>query len=50
MSNTVLCLAAFDAAIIRPGRFDMQIFVGTPNQEARWLQFKSKLADVPVST
>lgn len=28
-------LRAFDAAIIRPGRFDMQLFVGTPNLNAR---------------
>jgi hypothetical protein len=28
-------LRAFDAAIIRPGRFDMQLFVGTPNLQAR---------------
>lgn len=28
-------LRAFDAAIIRPGRFDVQLFVGTPNLQAR---------------
>jgi hypothetical protein len=28
-------LRAFDAAIIRPGRFDIQLFVGTPNLESR---------------
>ncbi|KAG7355209.1 ATP-dependent metalloprotease FtsH [Nitzschia inconspicua] len=28
-------LRAFDSAIIRPGRFDIQLFVGTPNLEAR---------------
>ena len=41
-------LRAFDAAITRPGRFDLQLFVGTPNLEARTVQFSQKLADVPV--
>jgi len=41
-------LRAFDAAIIRPGRFDMQLFVGTPNLEARSVQFRQKLATVAV--
>ena len=26
-------LRAFDSAVTRPGRFDMQLFVGTPNLE-----------------
>ena len=26
---------ALDAAVIRPGRFDLQLFVGTPNLRAR---------------
>mmetsp|Transcript_1237 Transcript_1237/g.2525 ORF Transcript_1237/g.2525 Transcript_1237/m.2525 type:complete len:841 (+) Transcript_1237:169-2691(+) len=39
-------LRAFDAAITRPGRFDMQLFVGTPNLEARVIQLRQKLADV----
>ncbi len=42
-------LRAFDAAITRPGRFDMQLFVGTPNLEARIIQLRSKLEGVPVS-
>uniref|UniRef100_A0A7S4K6L8 AAA+ ATPase domain-containing protein n=1 Tax=Odontella aurita TaxID=265563 RepID=A0A7S4K6L8_9STRA len=37
-------LRAFDSAITRPGRFDMQLFVGTPNLESRVEQFKQKLA------
>jgi len=36
-------LRAFDVAIIRPGRFDMQLFVGTPNLESRIIQFKQQL-------
>ncbi|CAB9523931.1 metalloprotease FTSH [Seminavis robusta] len=36
-------LRAFDSAITRPGRFDMQLFVGTPNLGARIIQFQSKL-------
>ena len=42
-------LRAFDSAIIRPGRFDMQLFVGTPNLESRVTQLRSQLASVPVS-
>ena len=42
-------LRAFDSAIIRPGRFDMQLFVGTPNLESRAVQLRSQLASVPVS-
>jgi SpoVK/Ycf46/Vps4 family AAA+-type ATPase len=41
-------LRAFDSAIIRPGRFDMQLFVGTPNLESRVIQLCSQLASVPV--
>jgi hypothetical protein len=37
-------LRAFDAAIIRPGRFDMQLFVGTPNLEARVILLQQALA------
>jgi len=37
-------LRAFDSAIIRPGRFDMQIFVGTPNLEARVILLKQALS------
>ena len=42
-------LRAFDSAIIRPGRFDMQLFVGTPNLESRVIQLRSQLAFVTVS-
>jgi ATPase family associated with various cellular activities (AAA) len=38
-------LRAFDSAITRPGRFDMQLFVGTPNLQARQVQLRQKLAD-----
>eukprot|EP00986_Skeletonema_menzelii_P015555 scaffold12049_cov141-Skeletonema_menzelii.AAC.3 len=41
-------LRAFDAAIIRPGRFDMQLFVGTPNLEARVIQLRGQLALLPL--
>jgi hypothetical protein len=41
-------LRAFDSAITRPGRFDMQLFVGTPNLQARGIQLKQKLADMAV--
>lgn len=41
-------LRAFDSAIIRPGRFDMQLFVGTPNLESRVIQLRSQLASIPV--
>eukprot|EP00584_Thalassiosira_punctigera_P008779 CAMPEP_0172541276 /NCGR_PEP_ID=MMETSP1067-20121228/12103_1 /TAXON_ID=265564 ORGANISM="Thalassiosira punctigera, Strain Tpunct2005C2" /NCGR_SAMPLE_ID=MMETSP1067 /ASSEMBLY_ACC=CAM_ASM_000444 /LENGTH=787 /DNA_ID=CAMNT_0013327281 /DNA_START=87 /DNA_END=2450 /DNA_ORIENTATION=- len=41
-------LRAFDSAIIRPGRFDMQLFVGTPNLESRVIQLRNQLAVVPV--
>lgn len=41
-------LRAFDSAITRPGRFDMQLFVGTPNLESRVIQFKQKLAETAV--
>jgi SpoVK/Ycf46/Vps4 family AAA+-type ATPase len=37
-------LRAFDTAITRPGRFDMQLFVGTPNLEARVIQFQKQVA------
>lgn len=42
-------LRAFDSAIIRPGRFDMTLFVGTPNLESRVIQLRNQLAAVPVS-
>lgn len=39
-------LRAFDSAITRPGRFDMQLFVGTPNQKSRSTQFQQQLSKV----
>ncbi len=42
-------LAAFDTAITRPGRFDMQLFVGTPNLEARCIQLSQKLGGLVSS-
>lgn len=42
-------LRAFDSAIIRPGRFDMQLFVGTPNLESRVIQLHNELAASPRS-
>ena len=36
-------LRAFDSAITRPGRFDMQLFVGTPNVDARCVMLSNKL-------
>jgi len=42
-------LRAFDAAIIRPGRFDIQLFVGTPNLESRILLFKEAMVARGVS-
>jgi hypothetical protein len=41
-------LRAFDSAIIRPGRFDLQLFVGTPNLESRVVLFRQALRDVNV--
>jgi len=41
-------LRAFDSAITRPGRFDMQLFVGTPNIGARLVQFRQQLSKVFV--
>lgn len=41
-------LRAFDSAIIRPGRFDLQLFVGTPNLEARVIQLRNQLESVAV--
>ena len=36
-------LRAFDSAITRPGRFDMQLFVGTPNLQSRVSLFRDML-------
>jgi len=41
-------LRAFDAAITRRGRFDMQLFVGTPNLESRVIQFREKVAGISM--
>lgn len=40
-------LRAFDSAVIRPGRFDMQLFVGTPNIQSRVIQLEQKLSLIP---
>lgn len=37
-------LAALDAAVTRPGRFDLQLFVGTPNLRARVGRMRARLA------
>mmetsp|Transcript_48500 Transcript_48500/g.56687 ORF Transcript_48500/g.56687 Transcript_48500/m.56687 type:complete len:789 (-) Transcript_48500:253-2619(-) len=42
-------LRAFDSAITRPGRFDMQLFVGTPNLDSRCLQFSQFIGTMPLS-
>jgi len=42
-------LRAFDAAIIRPGRFDIQLFVGTPNLESRVILFKQAISGLLLS-
>ena len=36
-------LRSFDSAITRPGRFDMQLFVGTPNLDSRVIQLAQQL-------
>jgi len=43
-------LRAFDSAITRPGRFDMQLFVGTPNRESRVLLLDQKLVGINEQT
>jgi hypothetical protein len=42
-------LRAFNLAIIRPGCFDMQLFVSTPNLESWVVQLHGQLASLPVS-
>jgi len=42
-------LRAFDAAITRRGRFDMQLFVGAPNLASRLVQFEQKLHGLGLS-
>jgi len=39
---------SFDTAITRPGRFDLSLFVGTPNFEAKVKLFRNALASLPV--
>ena len=39
-------LRAFDSAITRPGRFDIQLFVGTPNKTSRIILLNQKLVGV----
>ena len=41
-------LTALDAAVTRPGRFDLQLFVGTPNLPSRMGRFRAKLAEAGV--
>ena len=36
-------LRSFDAAVVRPGRFDLLLFVGTPNRSSRMARLSSKL-------
>merc|ERR1711871_434296 len=38
-------LRSFDAAVIRPGRFDLLLFVGTPNLSARKERLYKKCSD-----
>ena len=42
-------LNALDKAITRPGRFDMQLFVGTPGLEGRVRRFQEKLSNIRAS-
>eukprot|EP00316_Scyphosphaera_apsteinii_P011195 CAMPEP_0119316478 /NCGR_PEP_ID=MMETSP1333-20130426/39749_1 /TAXON_ID=418940 /ORGANISM="Scyphosphaera apsteinii, Strain RCC1455" /LENGTH=730 /DNA_ID=CAMNT_0007322131 /DNA_START=134 /DNA_END=2326 /DNA_ORIENTATION=+ len=37
-------LRAMDAAVTRPGRFDLKLFVGTPNLTSRMRRFSERLA------
>jgi hypothetical protein len=39
-------LRAFDSAITRPGRFDIQLFVGTPNRKSRVILLDQKLVGI----
>lgn len=45
---TFLMYFSFDAAITRPGRFDLSLFVGTPNLDAKMKLFRDALSSVPV--
>jgi SpoVK/Ycf46/Vps4 family AAA+-type ATPase len=42
-------IRSFDSAVTRPGRFDMLLFVGTPNLNARLKRLKSKLLGTRLS-
>ncbi|KAL3919683.1 MAG: hypothetical protein SGILL_003636 [Bacillariaceae sp.] len=42
-------LRAFDSAIIRPGRFDIQVFVGTPNLDSRIILLEQAMSKTSVS-
>uniref|UniRef100_A0A0G4H9J9 AAA+ ATPase domain-containing protein n=1 Tax=Chromera velia CCMP2878 TaxID=1169474 RepID=A0A0G4H9J9_9ALVE len=42
-------LRTFDAAVTRPGRFDMILFVGTPNLSARVSRLKGLLSNTGMS-
>lgn len=41
-------LRSFDAAVIRPGRFDMILFVGTPNVSSRVKRLDEKLKKTSI--
>lgn len=43
-------LRAFDSAITRPGRFDLQLFVGTPNLQSRCILFQQQLSKISVES
>ena len=38
-----------DEAVLRPGRFDKQIYIGPPDMEARQELFMEKLKDRPIA-
>lgn len=40
-------LTVLDAAVTRPGRFDLQLFVGTPNLPSRMGRFRARLDALP---
>lgn len=43
-------LRSFDAAVTRPGRFDILLFLGTPNLSSRVKRLRSKLATSRLSS
>lgn len=54
--NDVVVVAAtnrpdiIDQALLRPGRFDRQILVPTPDEKTRWAVFKVHTTDVPIDS